>query len=82
MGSFSTNPPIARDPPVPMLCTPETSRAAIPAIFVTTESAIEVLPFSVKRSLPPVAEVLAKLPLIPLPPFFRIEEELRPGSNL
>jgi len=53
-----------------MLCTPDTSRAAIPAIFVTTESAIEVLPLSVKRSLPPVAEVLAKLPLIPLPPFF------------
>jgi len=36
--------PKARDTPPPIECTPEISRAAMPAIFCTTDAAIVVRP--------------------------------------
>jgi hypothetical protein len=45
--------PRARAVPLPMECTPGISRAAIPAILATTESAMVVLPCAVCRPEPP-----------------------------
>src|SRR3954447_22108798 len=42
--------PNARDTPPPMECTPEISRAAMPAIFWTTDAAIVVLPCAVSSA--------------------------------
>src|SRR5512142_2635270 len=58
--------PKARAPPVPSACTPDTSRVAIPAIFRTTESAIDVRPCEVARS-PRLGWALASAPP-PAPP--------------
>lgn len=54
--------PNVRDAPPPRLCTPDTSRAEIPAIFCTTESAIEVLPCEVTRS--PADDVVLSAELV------------------
>src|SRR4051812_13533079 len=50
-GMRSRRAPKARVPPVPRLCTPFTSRVAMPAILRTTPSAIEVLPWAVTSSV-------------------------------
>ena len=39
--------PNAREPPVPIACTPAISRQALPAIFCTTPSATDICPSSV-----------------------------------
>ena len=53
--------PRAREPPDPMEWTPEISRVAMPAILETTESAMLVLPFSVKSGvLPPLVPTLGR----------------------
>ncbi len=57
---------MVRAAPEPMLWTPEISRAAIPAILATTESAMVVLPWSVTRPPPPPEEdlVLGELDVV------------------
>ena len=50
IGSLSLIEPKVRLMPAPISYTPETSRAARPAILATTVSAMEVLPASVKSS--------------------------------
>ena len=53
--------PRARAVPLPMECTPGISRAAIPAILATTESAMVVLPCAVCKPDPPPRVSLAEL---------------------
>ncbi|BBG02944.1 hypothetical protein Pdca_41530 [Pseudonocardia autotrophica] len=55
-GIRSRSAPNARDAPLPIECTPATSRAAMPAIFCTTDAAIEVFPWVVAS---PIAAGLA-----------------------
>jgi FtsH-binding integral membrane protein len=45
----SRSAPNARAEPVPIECTPDTSRQALPAIFWTTPSATEICPSPVAR---------------------------------
>ena len=53
-GMRSRMAPNARLPLVPMACTPETSRHALPAIFCTTPSATEMLPVIGGQPIPPL----------------------------